>query len=97
MPGVFSPDTPWSHGQHEAGWITAPGMQGLKVGQSTQDLLTPESLDELMGGPDIIPPTGGVNMSGPPNAYNESSPLPRRGTRSRDRSRRRDRVTIRAR
>lgn len=76
VPGVFSPDTPWSHGQHEAGWITAPGMQGLKVGQSTQDLLTPESLGELMGGPDIIPPTGGVNMSGPPNAYNESSPLP---------------------
>jgi phospholipid/cholesterol/gamma-HCH transport system substrate-binding protein len=51
-------------------------MQGLKVGQSTQDLLTPESLGELMGGPDIIPPTGGVNMAGPPDAYNESSPLP---------------------
>jgi phospholipid/cholesterol/gamma-HCH transport system substrate-binding protein len=76
VPGVFSRDTPWSHGQHEAGWITAPGMQGLKVGQSTQDLLTPESLGELMGGPDIIPPTGGVNMAGPPDAYNESSPLP---------------------
>ncbi len=76
VPGVFSPDTPWSHGQHEAGWVTAPGMQGLKVGQSTQDLLTPESLGELMGGPDAPLPTGGVNMAGPPDAYNESSPLP---------------------
>jgi phospholipid/cholesterol/gamma-HCH transport system substrate-binding protein len=76
VPGVFSPDTMWSHGQHEPGWITAPGMQGLKVGQSTQDLLTPDSLGELMGGPDIVPPTGGVNMAGPPDAYNESSPLP---------------------
>jgi phospholipid/cholesterol/gamma-HCH transport system substrate-binding protein len=76
VPGVFSPDTPWSHGQHEPGWITAPGMQGLKVGQSTQDLLTPDSLAELMGGPDITPPTGGANMAGPPDAYNESSPLP---------------------
>ncbi|MDR3662851.1 MAG: virulence factor Mce family protein [Mycobacterium sp.] len=76
VPGVFSPDTPWSHGQHEAGWVTAPGMQGLKVGQSTQDLLTPESLGELMGGPDIVPPTGGTSMAGPPDAYNQSSPLP---------------------
>jgi phospholipid/cholesterol/gamma-HCH transport system substrate-binding protein len=76
VPGVFSRDTPWSHGQHEPGWITAPGMQGLKVGQSTQDLLTPDSLSELMGGPDIVPPTGGQNMAGPPDAYNESSPLP---------------------
>ncbi|MDH6243459.1 virulence factor Mce family protein [Mycobacterium sp. OTB74] len=76
VPGVFSRDTPWSHGQHEPGWITAPGMQGLKLGQSTQDLLTPDSLSELMGGPDIVPPTGGQNMAGPPDAYNESSPLP---------------------
>ncbi|MEZ0053434.1 phospholipid/cholesterol/gamma-HCH transport system substrate-binding protein [Mycobacterium sp. MAA66] len=76
LPGVFSPDTQWSHGQHEPGWITAPGMQGVKVGPSTQDLLTPDSLGELMGGPDIVPPSGGVTMSGPPDAYNEHSPLP---------------------
>ena len=76
VPGIFSPDTPWSHGQHEAGWITAPGMQGVKVSPSTQDLLTPESLSELMGGPDAPLPTGGTNMAGPPDAYNEHSPLP---------------------
>jgi len=76
VPGIFAPDTIWSHGQHEPGWITAPGMQGVKVQPSTQDLLTPESLSELMGGPDIVPPTGGTNMAGPPNAYDARNPLP---------------------
>ena len=76
VPGVFSPDTPLSHGNHEAGWIVAPGMQGARVSGSTQNLLTPESLGELMGGPDIAPAPPGQNMAGPPNAYNQNNPLP---------------------
>ena len=47
-------------------------------------MLTPESLAELMGGPDIVappaPPAFGVppggNLPGPPNAYDENNPLP---------------------
>jgi phospholipid/cholesterol/gamma-HCH transport system substrate-binding protein len=38
--------------------------------------LTPASLAELMGGPNIEPPPQGRNMAGPPNAYNENNPLP---------------------
>ena len=83
VPGVFSRDTLFSHGNHEPGWTVAPGMQGVEVQPFTQNMLTPESLSELMGGPDIVAPPApyafGVNngrLPGPPNAYSENSPLP---------------------
>ncbi|ORX00066.1 mammalian cell entry protein [Mycolicibacillus trivialis] len=76
VPGIFSPDTIWSHRNSEPGWIVAPGMQGVEVQGYTANLLTPESLAELMGGPNIEPPTGGQTMTGPPNAYDQHNPLP---------------------
>jgi len=84
VPGIFSRDTLFSHGNHEPGWIVAPGMQGIEVQPFTQTMLAPESLAELLGGPDIVqppaPPTFGVapgeNLPGPPNAYDERNPLP---------------------
>jgi phospholipid/cholesterol/gamma-HCH transport system substrate-binding protein len=76
VPGIFSPDTPWSHRNSEPGWIVAPGMQGVRVQPATANLLTPASLAELMGGPNIAPPPAGENMTGPPNAYDENNPLP---------------------
>ena len=76
VPGIFSRDTPFSHGNHEPGWVVAPGMQGTQVQPFTANMLTPESLAELIGGPDIAPPPPGTNMPGPPNAYDESNPLP---------------------
>src|SRR4029077_4218855 len=56
VPGIFSLDTPFSHGNHEPGWVVAPGMQGTQVQPFTANMLTPESLAELMGGADIAPP-----------------------------------------
>jgi len=76
VPGIFSRDTPFSHRNSEPGWIVAPGMQGTRVQPATANMLTPESLAELMGGPDIEPPPPGTNMPGSPDAYDESSPLP---------------------
>ena len=76
VPGIFSPDTPWSHRNSEPDWVVAPGMQGVQVQPVTASLLTPASLAELMGGPNIAPPPPGQNMAGPPDAYNENSPLP---------------------
>jgi phospholipid/cholesterol/gamma-HCH transport system substrate-binding protein len=76
VPGIFSRDTPFSHGNHEPGWVVAPGMQGTQVQPFTANMLTPESLAELMGGPDNAPPPPGTNMPGPPNAYDETNPLP---------------------
>ncbi len=83
VPGIFSRDTLFSHGNHEPGWVVAPGMQGVDVQPLTANMLTPESLSELMGGPDIVapaaPPAFGVNdgrLPGPPNAYGENTPLP---------------------
>lgn len=76
VPGIFSPDTPWSHRNSEPGWIVAPGMQGVRVQPFTANMLTPESLAELMGGPNIAPPPPRQNMAGPPNAYDENNPLP---------------------
>lgn len=84
VPGIFSRDTLFSHGNHEPGWVAAPGMQGIDVQPHTVRMLTPECLAELMGGPDCaIPgapaafgaPPGG-NLPGPPNAYDENNPLP---------------------
>ena len=84
VPGIFSRDTLFSHGNHEPGWVVAPGMQGVDVQPFTANMLTPESLSELMGGPDVTappaPPAFGVQangkLPGPPNAYTENSPLP---------------------
>ncbi|MGV0768479.1 virulence factor Mce family protein [Mycobacterium syngnathidarum] len=84
VPGIWSRDTLFSHGNHEPGWTVAPGMQGVQVQPATQQMLTPESLSELMGGPDIVAPPAppafgappGGNLPGPPNSYDESNPLP---------------------
>lgn len=84
VPGIFARDTLFSHGNHEPGWVAAPGMQGVDVQPFTANMLTPESLSELMGGPDasipVAPPTFGAppggNLPGPPNAYDERNPLP---------------------
>jgi phospholipid/cholesterol/gamma-HCH transport system substrate-binding protein len=81
VPGIWSRDTLFSYGNHEQGWVTAPGMQGVDVQPFTANMLTPESLSELMGGPDApipgAPPTfGGPHQAGPPDAYTENSPLP---------------------
>jgi phospholipid/cholesterol/gamma-HCH transport system substrate-binding protein len=76
VPGIFAPDTPWSHRNSEPGWVVAPGMQGVQVQPATANLLTPASLAELIGGPNIAPPLPGRNMAGPPNAYDENNPLP---------------------
>jgi phospholipid/cholesterol/gamma-HCH transport system substrate-binding protein len=78
VPGIWVPDTPTSHHNTQYGWITAPGMQGVKVGPVTAGLLTPESLAELMGGPDIVPVQSNLQTPpGYPNAYNEEpGPLP---------------------
>jgi phospholipid/cholesterol/gamma-HCH transport system substrate-binding protein len=77
VPGIWAPDSPLSHGNHEPGWITAPGMQGMQVGAPTANLLTPDSLAELMGGPDTTPPASRFQTPpGPPNAYDEINPPP---------------------
>ncbi len=78
VPGIWVPDTPTSHKNTQPGWITAPGMQGQKVGPITAGLLTPESLAELMGGPDISPVQSNLQTPpGYPNAYDEQpGPLP---------------------
>jgi phospholipid/cholesterol/gamma-HCH transport system substrate-binding protein len=77
VPGIWSRDTLFSHGNHEQGWIVAPGMQGVDVQPFTQNMLTPESLAELMGGPDIsaIPPAGPPGGA-PPNSYDNQNPAP---------------------
>ncbi|BBZ11172.1 virulence factor Mce family protein [Mycobacterium branderi] len=78
VPGIWVPDTPTSHRNTQPGWIVAPGMQGTQVGPITEGLLTPESLAELMGGPNIEPVQSQYQTPpGPPNAYNEEpGPLP---------------------
>jgi phospholipid/cholesterol/gamma-HCH transport system substrate-binding protein len=84
VPGIWSRDTLFSHGNHEPGWVAAPGMQGTDVQPFTANMMTPECLAELMGGPDCVvpgaPPAFGVppggNLPGPPNAYDERNPLP---------------------
>jgi phospholipid/cholesterol/gamma-HCH transport system substrate-binding protein len=84
VPGIFSRDTLFSHGNHEPGWVVAPGMQGVDVQPFTANMLTPQSLSALLGGPDVgippAPPAFGVQpngkLPGPPNAYTENQPLP---------------------
>jgi phospholipid/cholesterol/gamma-HCH transport system substrate-binding protein len=83
VPGIFSRDTLFSHGNHEPGWVTAPGMQGIEGQPATERNITPECLAELLGGPDCAPPEAppafGVNngrLPGPPDSYDERNPLP---------------------
>ncbi len=78
VPGIWVPDTPTSHRNTQPGWITAPGMQGVEPGHDTARLLTPESLAQLMGGPDPAPVDSQYQTPpGPPNSYDESAgPLP---------------------
>ena len=76
-PGVWSRDTLFSHGNHEQGWIVAPGMQGLQVQPFTANMLTPDSLASLMGGPDPSSyPAGGPRGGAPSNSYDQLNPLP---------------------
>ncbi|OBK48922.1 virulence factor Mce family protein [Mycobacterium sp. 1081908.1] len=83
VPGIWVPDTPLSHRNTQPGWVVAPGMQGQQVGPITAGLLTPDSLAELMGGPDIAPPQSGLQTPpGPPNAYDENPVLPPIGVRA---------------
>ncbi|WP_156687578.1 virulence factor Mce family protein [Mycobacterium sp. Marseille-P9652] len=77
VPGIWSPDTPTSHRNTQKGWIVAPGMQGQQVGPITQGLMTPDSLAELMGGPNIAPVQSTLQTPpGPPNAYDENPIVP---------------------
>ena len=72
VPGIWSPDTPTSHRNTQHGWIVAPGMQGQQVGPITAGLLTPDSLAELMGGPNIAPVQSNLQTPpGYPNAYDQ--------------------------
>ncbi|AKN15531.1 hypothetical protein MHAE_12728 [Mycobacterium haemophilum DSM 44634] len=77
VPGIWVPDTPLSHRNTQPGWIVAPGMQGQQVGPITAGLMTPDSLAELMGGPNIAPIQSNLQTPpGPPNAYDEYPVLP---------------------
>ena len=76
VPGIFAPQSNIARGNQVPGWVSAPGMQGVQPGPFTENLLTPQSLAELMGGPDAAPPPPGQNLPGEPNDYDESNPLP---------------------
>ncbi|MCV7216498.1 virulence factor Mce family protein [Mycobacterium crocinum] len=77
VPGIWSRDTLFSHGNHEQGWIVAPGMQGVDVQAFTANMLTPDSLAALMGGPDPVNyPPGGPRGGAPSNSYDQLNPLP---------------------
>jgi len=77
VPGVWSRDTLFSHGNHEPGWIVAPGMQGLQVQPFTANMLTADSLASLMGGPDPSAyPAAGPRGGAPSNSYDQKNPLP---------------------
>src|SRR5246127_4896614 len=83
VPGIWVPDTPTSHRNTQHGWIVAPGMQGQQVGPITAGLMTPDSLAELMGGPNIAPVQSTLQTPpGPPNAYDENPILPPMGLRA---------------
>lgn len=77
LPGVWARDTLFAHGNHEPGWIVAPGMQGTQVNPFTEAMLTPDSLGELMGGPDVTSyAPGGPRGGAPSNSYDQLNPLP---------------------
>ncbi len=53
VPGIWSRDTLFSHGNHEPGWVAATRHAGhRRAAAHRANMLTPESLAELMGGPD---------------------------------------------
>ena len=80
VPGIWVPDTPLSYRNTHPGWIVAPGMQGQQVGPVTAGLMTPESLGELMGGPNIEPVQSTLQTPpGYPNAYDEHPWVPPAG------------------
>jgi phospholipid/cholesterol/gamma-HCH transport system substrate-binding protein len=80
VPGIWVPDTPLSHRNTQPGWIVAPGMQGQQAGPITASLLTPDSLAELMGGPNIEPVRSNLQTPpGPPNARDENPVFPPMG------------------
>jgi phospholipid/cholesterol/gamma-HCH transport system substrate-binding protein len=82
VPGIWVPDTPLSHRNTQQGWIVAPGMQGQQVGPVTAGLMTPDSLAELMGGPNIEPVQSNLQTPpGYPNAYDENPIAPPIGVR----------------
>jgi phospholipid/cholesterol/gamma-HCH transport system substrate-binding protein len=82
VPGIWVPDTPLSHRNTQHGWVVAPGMQGQQVGPITAGLMTPDSLAELMGGPNIAPVQSNLQTPpGPPNAYDENPIAPVIGQR----------------
>ncbi len=82
VPGIWVPDTPLSYRNTQQGWIVAPGMQGQQVGPVTAGLMTPESLAELMGGPNIEPVQSNLQTPpGYPNAYDENPIAPPIGVR----------------
>jgi phospholipid/cholesterol/gamma-HCH transport system substrate-binding protein len=83
VPGIWAPDTPLSHRNTQPGWIAAPGMQGQQVGPITAGLMAPDSLAELMGGPNVAPVQSTLQTPpGPPNAYDETPILPPMGVRA---------------
>jgi phospholipid/cholesterol/gamma-HCH transport system substrate-binding protein len=82
VPGIWVPDTPTSYRNTTPGWIVAPGMQGQQVGPITAGLMTPDSLAELMGGPNIAPVQSNLQTPpGPPNAYDQNPIAPVIGQR----------------
>ena len=82
VPGIWVPDTPTSYRNTTPGWIVAPGMQGQQVSPVTASLMTPDSLAELMGGPNIEPVQSNLQTPpGPPNAYDENPIAPVVGQR----------------
>jgi phospholipid/cholesterol/gamma-HCH transport system substrate-binding protein len=83
VPGIWVPDTPLSYRNTHPGWIVAPGMQGQQVGPITAGLMTPDSLAELMGGPNIEPVQSNLQTPpGYPNAYDQNPILPPMGVRA---------------
>ena len=87
VPGIWSRDTLFSHGNSstvpwqgplgQPDWIVAKGMQGVEVGPFTGPMLTPDSLAELMGGPDLASiPAAGPPGGAPSNSYDQNNPLP---------------------
>ncbi len=84
VPGIFSRDTLFSHGNHEPGWIVAPGHAGRRraaVHREHADARVARRADgrprhRRAAGPARIRGAAGRNLPGPPNAYDENTPLP---------------------
>ena len=84
VPGIFSRDTLFSHGNHEPGWVAAPGMQGVDVQPFTAEHADPGVARRADGwarrrdaaGAARVRRAAGGNLPGPPDAYSENNPLP---------------------